>query len=149
MTIFFKNNTETLFSEDEEFKKVIFERISSLDTIFQKDNGTVTVANSSKLSDGACSLLLANNETIKRLNLMPLAKVIGFCDAATDPINVFESPIYATQKLLKQTGLNKEDISMFEINEAFSVVALAIIKTLGLDPNKVNVNGGAISLGLF
>ena len=81
--------------------------------------------------------------------MTPLARIIGFCDAATDPVDVFESPIFATEKLFKQTGLNKDDISMFEINEAFSVVSLAIIKKLDIDPTKVNVNGGAISLGLI
>jgi acetyl-CoA C-acetyltransferase len=146
---FSKQNTETLFSEDEEYKKVNFEKIPSLKTVFQKENGTITAANASKLNDGACSLLLTNDETIKRLNLTPLAKIVGFCDAATDPIDFPIAPIYATEKLFKQTGLKKEDISLFEINEAFSVVVLANIKKLGLDPDKVNVNGGAVALGLL
>jgi len=88
-----------------------------------------------------------NAETLKRFNLKPLAKVVGFCDAATDPIDFPIAPVYATEKLLKQTSLTKEDISLFEINEAFSVVVLANIKALDLDPSKVNVHGGAVSLG--
>lgn len=142
-----QKNKETLFTEDEEYKKVNFEKIPSLKTVFQKENGTITAANASKLNDGACSLLLVNDETIKRLNLTPLARIVGFSDAATDPIDFPLAPIYATEKLFKQTGLNKDDISMFEINEAFSVVVLANIKKLSLDPAKVNVNGGAVALG--
>lgn len=90
---------------------------------------------------------MVNEETIKKYNLKPLARIVGYCDAATDPIDFPIAPVYATQKLLKQTGLKKEDISLFEINEAFSVVVLANIKLLDLDPAKINVNGGAVALG--
>jgi len=134
-------------TEDEEYKKVKLEKIPSLRTVFQKENGTITAANASTLNDGATATLLANEETVKRLNLKPLAKIVGFCDVATAPIDFPIAPIYCTEKLFKQTGLTKDDISLFEINEAFSVVVLANIKALGLDPSKVNVNGGAVSLG--
>ena len=117
--------------------------------IFQKENNTITVANTSKLGDGACALLLVNSETIKRLNLTPLARIVGFCDAATESTDFPIAPVYATEKLFKQTGLNKNDISLFEINEAFSVVVLANIKKLDLDPSKINVNGGAVALGIY
>lgn len=140
-------NKDVSFSEDEEYKKVNFEKMPTLKTVFQKENGTITAANSSKLNDGACAVLLVSYDTLKRLNLNPLARIVGFCDAATDPIDFPLAPIYATEKLFKQTGLNKNDIEMYEINEAFSVVVLANIKKLGLDPNKVNVNGGAVALG--
>lgn len=138
---------ETLVNEDEEYKKVNFEKFKSLRTVFQKEKGTITAGNASKLNDGATATLLVNYETVKRLNLTPLAKIVGFCDVATEPIDFPIAPIYATEKLFKQTGLNKDDISLFEINEAFSVVVLANIKALGLDPSKVNVNGGAVALG--
>jgi len=134
-------------TEDEEYKKVKLEKIPSLRAVFQKENGTITAANASSLNDGASATLLVNEETLNRLNLKPLAKIVGFCDVATDPIDFPIAPIYCTEKLFKQTGLTKEDISLFEINEAFSVVVLANIKALGLDPAKVNVNGGAVSLG--
>lgn len=134
-------------TEDEEYKKVKLDKIPSLRAVFVKENGTITAANASSLNDGAAASLLANEETVKRLSLKPLAKIIGFCDVATAPIDFPIAPIYATEKLFKQTGLTKEDISLFEINEAFSVVVLANIKALGLDPSKVNVNGGAVSIG--
>lgn len=92
-------------------------------------------------------MLLVNEETLKRLNLKPLARIVGFCDSATDPIDFPIAPVNATKKLLEQTGVKKEDLSMIEINEAFSVVPLANIKLLGLDPSKVNINGGAVALG--
>jgi len=140
-------NKDVLITEDEQYKRINFEEIPTLDTIFQKENGTVTVANSSKLNDGACATLLVSYDTLKRLNLSPLARVVAFCDAATDPIDWPLAPIYATEKLFKQTGLNKNDIEMFEINEAFSVIVLANIQKLGLDPNKVNMHGGAVAIG--
>ena len=140
-------NKEVQVSEDEEFKKVNFEKIPSLKTAFAKQNGTITAANASKINDGACAMLLVNEKMLKELNLKPLARIVGFCDAATDPIDFPLAPIYATQKLFKQTGLKKEDIAMFEINEAFSVVVLANIQKLALDPERVNVHGGAVALG--
>ncbi|CAF0836023.1 unnamed protein product [Brachionus calyciflorus] len=142
-----QKNKEVVFSEDEEYKKVNFEKMPSLRTVFQKENGTITAANASKLNDGACALLLVNEETIKRLNLSPLARIVGYADAQTEPIDFPIAPVYATQKLFKATGLNEKDISQFEINEAFSVVVLANIKMLNLDPSKVNPNGGAVALG--
>lgn len=134
-------------TEDEEYKKVNFEKFPTLKTVFQKENGTITAANASKLNDGASAVLLVNEATLKRLNLKPLARIVGYADSATDPIDFPLAPIYATEKLFKITGLNKNDISLFEINEAFSVVVLANIQKLGLDPSKVNVNGGAVALG--
>lgn len=134
-------------SEDEEYKRVNFEKMPTLKTVFQKENGTITAANASKLNDGAGAVLLADEETVKKHNLKPLARIVGFCDAATAPIDFPIAPVFAVQKLLKQTGVKKEDISMFELNEAFSVVVLANVKILGLDPTKVNINGGAVALG--
>lgn len=137
---------EIEINEDEEFKKVKFDKIPTLKSVFQKD-GTITAANASKLNDGACSLLLVGEEAVKQHNLKPLARIVEFCDAATAPIDFPLAPIYATEKIFKLSGLNKNDISLFEINEAFSVVVLANILRLDLDPSKVNVHGGAVSLG--
>jgi acetyl-CoA C-acetyltransferase len=142
-------NKEIKVTEDEEYKKVNFDKMSTLRTVFQKENGTITAANASKLNDGASVMLLVNEDVLKRHNLTPLARVVAFADAATDPIDFPIAPVYATEKIFKQTGLNKNDISLFEINEAFSVVVLANIKMLGLDPTKVNVNGGGVALGKF
>lgn len=134
-------------TQDEEFTNIKMDKVASLKPTFQKENGTITAANASKLSDGASAMLLVNEETLKRFNLTPLARIVAFCDAATDPIDFPVAPVFATQKIFKQTGLTKNDISQFEINEAFSVVVLANIKRLGLDASKVNPHGGAVSLG--
>lgn len=91
--------------------------------------------------------MLASEIQLKHQKIEPLARIIGYADSATDPIDFPIAPVHCVQKLLKQTGLNKEDFSLIEINEAFSVVVLANIKLLGLDPSKVNVHGGAVSLG--
>lgn len=90
-----------MVNEDEEFKKVNFDKIPSLRTVFQKENGTITAANASKLNDGASAVLLVNEETIKRLNLKPLARIIGFADASTDPIDFPIAPVYATEKVIQ------------------------------------------------
>jgi acetyl-CoA C-acetyltransferase len=134
-------------SEDEEYKKVDFGKFGSLRTVFQKENGTITAGNASKLNDGASAMLLVDEATLKRCNLKPLARIVGYCDAATDPVDFPLAPIYATEKLFELTGLSKNDISLFEINEAFSVVVLANIQKLDLDASKVNVHGGAVALG--
>ncbi len=94
-----QKNKEVKVAEDEEYKRVNFEKMPSLKTVFQKENGTITAANASKLNDGAGVLLLVNEETVKRLNLKPLARIVGFCDAATDPIDFPIAPVYATQKV--------------------------------------------------
>ncbi|KAH0625141.1 hypothetical protein JD844_033288 [Phrynosoma platyrhinos] len=110
-------------------------------------SGTVTAANASTLNDGAAALVLMTSEAAKRLNVKPLARIVAFADAAVDPIDFPIAPAHAVPKILSQTGLKKEDINMWEINEAFSVVVLANIKMLDVDPQKVNIHGGAVSLG--
>lgn len=136
-----------IFSEDEEFKKVNFEKISSLATVFQKENGTITAANASPINDGASALVLMSKEKMESLNLKPLAKIISYADAAQEPEFFTTAPSKALPKALAKANLKISDIDFFELNEAFSVVGLANIKILGLDPAKVNVNGGAVSLG--
>uniref|UniRef100_A0A8C8SC60 acetyl-CoA C-acetyltransferase n=1 Tax=Pelusios castaneus TaxID=367368 RepID=A0A8C8SC60_9SAUR len=133
--------------EDEEYKRVDFSKVPKLKTVFQKENGTVTAANASTLNDGAAALVLMTTEAAKRLNVTPLARIVAFADAAVDPIDFPIAPAYAVPKVLSNAGLKKEDIAMWEINEAFSVVVLANIKMLGIDPQKVNIHGGAVSLG--
>ena len=136
-----------IFSEDEEYKAVNFDKIGSLSTVFQKENGTVTAANASTLNDGASALVLMSKEKIEELGLKPLAKIISYADAAQEPVWFTTAPSKALPIALRKAGLEIADIDFFEFNEAFSVVGLANNKILGLDSSKVNVNGGAVSLG--
>lgn len=136
-----------IFSEDEEFKAVKFDKTPSLPTVFQKENGTVTAANASTLNDGASALVLMSKEKMEELGLKPLAKIISYADAAHEPEFFTTAPSKALPIALKKAGLEISDIDFFEFNEAFSVVGLANNKILGLDASKVNVNGGAVSLG--
>ncbi|KAM6385466.1 acetyl-CoA acetyltransferase, mitochondrial isoform 3-T3 [Alca torda] len=147
VTISKKGKPDTEVNEDEEYKRVDFSKVPKLKAVFQKENGTVTAANASTLNDGAAALVLMTTEAAKRLKVKPLARIVAFADAAVDPIDFPIAPAHAVPKILSQTGLKKEDIAMWEINEAFSVVVLANIKMLGIDPQKVNINGGAVSLG--
>tara|TARA_Y100001980_G_C14556892_1_gene352486 strand:- start:53857 stop:55035 length:1179 start_codon:yes stop_codon:yes gene_type:complete len=131
---------------DEEYKNVFFEKIPSLKPVFNPE-GTVTAANASTINDGASAMVLMSKSKMESLGLKPVAKIIGFADAAQDPIWFTTAPSLAIPKAIQRAGLKPEDIDYYEINEAFSVVALANNKTLGLDPEKVNVLGGAVALG--
>jgi len=137
---------DTIVREDEEYKRVIYEKVPSLRSAFKKD-GTITPANSSPLSDGASALILMSAEKAQQLGLTPLAKIISWADAGVDPIHFPEAPTLALPKALEKANLTVNDISLFEINEAFSVVVRITEKVLGIDPAKINVNGGAVSLG--
>uniref|UniRef100_A0A4X1UYA3 Acetyl-CoA acetyltransferase, mitochondrial n=1 Tax=Sus scrofa TaxID=9823 RepID=A0A4X1UYA3_PIG len=147
VTISVKGKPDTVVKEDEEYKRVDFNKVPKLKTVFQKENGTVTAANASTLNDGAAAVVLMTADAAKRLNVKPLARIAAFADAAVDPIDFPIAPAYAVPKVLKDAGLKKEDVTMWEVNEAFSVVVLANIKMLEIDPQKVNINGGAVSLG--
>lgn len=136
-----------IFAEDEEYKAVNFDRISTLPTVFKKEEGTVTAANASTLNDGASALILVSKEKMEELGLKPLAKIVSYADAAHEPENFTTAPAKALPIALKKAGLEISDIDFFEFNEAFSVVGLANNKILGLDAAKVNVNGGAVALG--
>lgn len=136
-----------LFSEDEEYKAVNFDRIGTLATVFQKEKGTITAANASTLNDGASALILMSKEKMEELGLKPLAKIISYADAAQEPEWFTTAPSKALPIALKKANMELSDIDFFEFNEAFSVVGLANNKILGLDAAKVNVNGGAVSLG--
>lgn len=142
-----KGKPELIISEDEEFKKVNFDKFGKLSTVFQRENGTVTAGNASTLNDGGAALVLMTLEAANRLKLKPLARIVNFKDAETDPIDFPIAPAFAIPGLLEGAGVKKEDVALWEINEAFSLVVVANIKKLDIDPTKVNVHGGAVSLG--
>ncbi|GAC93716.1 acetyl-CoA C-acyltransferase [Pseudozyma hubeiensis SY62] len=137
---------DVVISEDEEYKNVKLEKIPSLRPVFDK-NGTITAANASTLNDGASAVVLASEAEVAKMGVKPLAKIVAFADAACAPIDFPIAPAYAIPKALERAGLTKDDIALFEINEAFSAVALANNQMLGLDASKVNVLGGGVSLG--
>ena len=135
-----------IISEDEEYKKVILEKIPNLRPVFSKE-GTITAANASTINDGASALILMSLEKANELNLKPLAKIISYADSAHEPEWFTTAPSSAVEKALEKGKLQKSDIDYFELNEAFSVVGLANMKLLGISSSNVNVNGGAVSLG--
>ncbi len=135
-----------IMSEDEEFKKVKFEKIPSLRPAFSKD-GTVTAANASTINDGASALILASEKAVQQYGLQPIAEIISFADAAHEPEWFTTAPTLAAPKALNRGNLGLNDVDLFEVNEAFSVVTLAFNKVLNIENSKVNVNGGAVSLG--
>lgn len=133
-------------AEDEEYKNVFFDKIPGLKPVFTKE-GTVTAANASTINDGAAALVLMSKEKMEALGLKPIARIIGYADAEQSPERFTTAPAIALPKAAAKAGLKMSDIHFFEINEAFSVVALANNKLMSLDASKVNVNGGAVSLG--
>lgn len=135
-----------VISEDEEYKSVKMEKIPSLRPVFDKE-GTVTAANASTLNDGASALVLVSEEKMKELGLKPIAKIRANADAAHAPEWFTTAPSKALPIALERAGLKNEDVDFWELNEAFAVVGIANNQELGLDPAKVNVNGGAVSLG--
>ncbi|MBR9998895.1 MAG: acetyl-CoA C-acyltransferase [Cyclobacteriaceae bacterium] len=138
---------ESLFvEEDEEYKAVDFDKIPKLKPVFSPD-GTVTAANASTINDGASALILASEAKVRELNLNPMARIRGFADAAQDPLWFTTTPALAIPKAIKMAGIDKKDVDYYEINEAFSVVAIANNQLLDLDPDRVNVYGGAVALG--
>ncbi len=132
--------------EDDEPKRGDADKMSSLKPAFDKA-GTITAANASKINDGASALVLASGDAVKRLGLTPLARIVGYGSAAQEPEWFTTAPSKAIAATLKRTGLSVGDIDLFEVNEAFAVVALAVAQKSGLDLAKVNVNGGAVALG--
>ncbi|WP_107039819.1 acetyl-CoA C-acyltransferase [Brumimicrobium mesophilum] len=133
-------------SEDEEYSNVKMDKISSLRPAFNKE-GTVTAANASTLNDGASALILASKEAVEKHGLKPIAKIVGYADASQEPKWFTTAPAKALPIALDKAGVSKDDIDFWELNEAFSVVGLANTKILGIDPAKVDVNGGAVALG--
>jgi acetyl-CoA C-acetyltransferase len=135
-----------LITEDEEYKNVVFDKIPSLKPVFDP-NGTVTAANASTMNDGASALVLVSKEVVEKYGLKPIAKIRGYADAATDPLWFTTAPALAIPKALTHAGVTAEEVSYYEINEAFAAVALANQRELNLDNNRLNVFGGAVSLG--
>jgi acetyl-CoA C-acetyltransferase len=135
-----------LVSEDEEYKNVFLDKIPGLKPAFDKD-GTITAANASTLNDGASALVLASAEAVEKYGLKPIAKIVSYADAAQAPEWFTTAPSIAVPKALEKAGLKTSDVDYWELNQAFSVVGLANMKILGLDPSKVDVNGGAVALG--
>ena len=133
-------------NKDEEYTNVKMEKIPALRAVFTKE-GTVTAANASTLNDGASALVLMSKEKADELGLKPIAKIISYADAAQDPVLFTTAPSLAVPKALKKANLSTEDIDFWELNQAFSVVGIANTQKLGLDPSKVDVNGGAVALG--
>ena len=132
--------------EDEEFKNVMFDKIPGLRPAFTPD-GTVTAANASTINDGAAALVLASEEAVKRLNLKPIARIVSFSDGEQAPEWFTTAPTISVPKAIQLAGLTIDQIDCFEVNEAFSVVPLAFEKILNVDDEKVNLHGGAVSLG--
>lgn len=132
--------------EDEEYKNVFLDKIPALRPAFEKE-GTITAANASTLNDGASALILVSEEAVEKYGLKPIAKIVSYADAAQAPEWFTTAPSLAIPKALAKAGLTTSDIDYWELNQAFAVVGLANIQILGLDPAKVDVNGGAVALG--
>ena len=141
-----RRGDDILVTEDEEYTNVLLDKIPKLRPAFTKE-GSVTAANSSTINDGAAALVLMTEEKAIELNLKPLATIESYADAAHEPQWFTTAPAKALPKALSKAGITQDEIDLFELNEAFSVVGLANIKLLHLDPKKVNVHGGAVSLG--
>lgn len=135
-----------LFAEDEEYKNVFIDKIPSLRPAFDKE-GTITAANASTINDGASAVVLASKEAVEKYGLKPIAKIVSYADAAHAPEWFTTAPTKAVGKALEKAGMQTSDIHFWELNQAFSVVGLANMKLLGLDSEKVDVNGGAVALG--
>ena len=135
-----------IVSKDEEYTNVVLDKIPGLRPAFDKE-GTITAANASTINDGASALLLASKEAIEKYNLTPIAKLVSYADAAQSPEWFTTAPSLAVPKALEKAGMAISDIDFWELNQAFSVVGIANTKILGLNPAKVDVNGGAVALG--
>ena len=141
-----KKGKPLIVTEDEEPNRVDLGRLRSLKPVFQ-DDGVLTVGNSPSCNDGAAALVIMAQDEAETRGITPLARIVGYAGAALAPEWFTVAPVEAIKRVLKKTGLTLADIDLFEINEAFSTVSLAINRELGLDPAKVNVNGGAVALG--
>jgi acetyl-CoA C-acetyltransferase len=135
-----------MVSEDEEYKNVFLDKIPGLRPAFDKE-GTITAANASTLNDGASALVLASEEAVAKYGLTPIAKIVSYADAAQEPEWFTTAPSLAIPKALEKANMTIADVDFWELNEAFAVVGIANTKILGIDPAKVDVNGGAVALG--
>lgn len=146
LTVQVSKKDTALVSEDENPRETSLEKLAALKPAFKKD-GTVTAGNSSGINDGAAASLVAGADAVKSFRLKPLARIVSMAVAGVDPAYMGIGPVPATQKALKRAGLSINDLGLVELNEAFASQSLACIRELGLDPAKVNVNGGAIAIG--
>ncbi|MBS1567646.1 MAG: acetyl-CoA C-acyltransferase [Bacteroidetes bacterium] len=144
--IFGGKEEKIFFDKDEHPRKTSLEKLAMLKPAFTKD-GSVTAGNSSGINDGAAAMLLASEEAVKKYNLKPMASIVSMAIAGVDPAVMGIGPIPASQKALKRAGLTAADLSLVELNEAFASQSIVCMQELGLDPSKMNVNGGAISIG--
>lgn len=135
-----------VFDTDEHPRETTLEKMATLKPAFKKD-GTVTAGNSSGINDGACALLLASEDAVKKYSLKPIAKIKSMATAGVDPAIMGIGPIPASQKALKRAGIEAKDLDLIELNEAFAAQGIPCMQELGLDEEKVNVNGGAIAIG--
>jgi acetyl-CoA C-acetyltransferase len=141
-----RDGPERLVEEDEEPKRLSLERLPTLMPAFKKD-GSVTAGNASSISDGAAALVVMLEEKTKALGLTPRARIVDYGSFATDPAWFTTAPVHAISSLVKKTGREISDVDIFEINEAFAVCSIAVNRELGLNPDRVNVRGGAVALG--
>ncbi len=141
-----KKGEPVIFDTDEDPGKLRIDKVPTLKPAFKKD-GTVTAANASSISDGAAAVVVMSSEQAKSLGCQPLARILGYAEASLAPEWFTIAPVEAVKRVLEKTGMSKDDIDLFEINEAFSVVTIRAIDEFGLDPAKVNINGGAVSIG--
>ncbi|XP_045503148.1 acetyl-CoA acetyltransferase, mitochondrial-like [Colias croceus] len=142
-----KRGNDIIFAEDEEYKKINYDTLKNLKPAFEKENGTITAGNAAGLNDGGAALVMMTSDAAKRLQVKPLARVIGYADGECDPIDFSIAPSIAISNLLKKTGVKVSEVDLWEINEPFSLVAIVIGRILGIDSEKVNINGSAVSLG--
>lgn len=143
----FRGKPDVVVEVDEESTKFNEQKLKSARTVFQKENGTVTAANASPINDGGAALVLVSHKKLVELNLKPIARILGWGEAAQNPEDFTISPALAVPKALKHAGIAIDDVDFFEFNEAFSVVGLANQKILGLPSEKLNVYGGAVAIG--
>lgn len=141
-----RKGAPVVVAEDEEYKKVDFSKIPGLRPAFSPD-GTVTAANASTINDGASALVLVSEKKLRELGLTPLARIMGFADAEQDPAWFTLTPTLAAPKAAARAGISLNQVDYFEVNEAFAVVAMAFAQELNLDPEKMNIHGGAVALG--
>jgi acetyl-CoA C-acetyltransferase len=142
-----RGKPDRVITDDDEVKNLNIEKLRTVKPVFIPNGGTVTAPNASPINDGAAAVVLVSEEKLKELSLTPLAIIRGWGDAAHSPAEFTTAPSLAVPRALKHAGVSQTDIDFFEVNEAFSVVALANMKLLGLDAEKVNVHGGSVAIG--
>jgi len=142
-----KRGADVVVAQDEEYKRLLKEKVPTLQPAFIKGTGTITAANASSLNDGAAAMVVMSSSQAKKVGARPLAKVVAYAESARAPVDFTIAPVDAVKQMLASAHVTKEQIAKWEVNEAFSVTALAFIKDLGLDPQRVNARGGAVALG--